>query len=74
MNISVQMIPVYRVADSDCNAWIFLFLPVSFYLAYCQDYHNSRLSLFIIVRSIIQFDFETYVINISENIAIEIPV
>ena len=68
------MIPVYRVADY--NAWIFLFFPVSFYLEYCQDYHISILFnlLCIIVRSIIQFDFETYVINISENIAIDIPV
>ena len=52
MNISVQMIPVYRVADY--NAWIFLFLPVSFYLAYCQAYHNSRLSLFISIYCALQ--------------------
>ena len=34
---------------ADYNAWIFLFLPVSFYLAYCPEYHNSRLSLFILI-------------------------
>ena len=45
--INRQLIPVYRVADY--NAWIFLFLPVSFYLAYCPEYHNSRLSLFILI-------------------------
>ena len=78
MNISVQMIPVYRVADY--NVLIILFFAVSFYLAYCHDYHNSILSLFILiyctilVRYNFQIVFDTYVINISEDIALDIPV
>ena len=78
MNISVQMILVYHVADY--KVLIFLFFTVSFYLAYCQDYHNSILSLFIliycaiIVRYVFQIDFDTSVINISEDIAIDTSV
>ena len=59
--------------------------PVLFYLAYCHDNmngdnHNSILSLFIllycaiIVRFIFQIDIDTYVINISEDNAINIRV
>ena len=70
------MIPVYRLADY--NKLIFLFYPVSFYLAYCHDYHNSIISLFIllycaiIVRFIFQIDFDTYSVNISEDNVIDI--
>ena len=76
MNISVQMIPVYHVADY--NLQIFKLFPASFYPAYCHDYHNSILSLFILlycairVRFIFQIDFDTYII-ISEDNAIDIP-
>ena len=65
MHISVQMILVYRVADY--NVLIFLFFAVLFYLAYCHDYHNSILSLFIliyctiIIKYIFQIDFDTYI-------------
>ena len=71
------MIPVYHVTDY--NLLIFNLFPASFYLAYCHDYHNSMISLFILLycaiieRFIFQIDFDTY-INISEDNAIGISV